>query len=51
MAYNIFYIEQVNISGSLIPELPYYITNGDRNDKSFGYFETEEQAQTWINNN
>jgi hypothetical protein len=50
MAYNIYYIEQINMSGSLTPALPYFVTEGDRNIEPSYYFETEEEAQAWINN-
>ena len=48
--HNIYFIEQINMSGSLIPPLPYFVTEGGRNDKALGYFLTEDEAQTFIDN-
>lgn len=51
MDYNIFYIKQVNYSGSLVPELPYYVTNGDKNSRPLFYGSTQEECQEYIDNN
>ena len=50
MAYNIFYIPQIESSGSLIPELPYYVTQGDKNSPPVYYGNTENDCQDYINN-
>lgn len=49
MAYNIHLIPQIEVSGSLTPEKPYFITQGTINDKVVEYFYTEEEAQNYIN--
>ena len=50
MDYNIFYIPQITVSGSTTPELPYYVTRGDRNSKILHYGLTEEDCQNYIDN-
>jgi hypothetical protein len=50
MDYNIYNIPQVEISGSLIPDRPYFITEGSVNDKVVDYFYTKEEAQIYLNN-
>jgi len=50
MDYNIFYIPQITISGSTTPELPYYVTIGDKDSKPLYYGLTEEDCQNYISN-
>lgn len=50
MEYNIYQIPQIEVSGSLTPGKPYFITKGTANDKVVEYFFTEEEAQNYINN-
>lgn len=50
MEYSIYQIPQIEVSGSLTPERPYFITKGNINDKVIEYFFTEEEAQNYINN-
>lgn len=50
MEYNIYSIPQIEVSGSLTPEKPWFITNGTINDKVVEYFTTEVEAQIYIDN-
>lgn len=50
MAYNIYNTPQIEYSGSLIPDRPYFITEGTINDRVVEYFYTEQEALDYINN-
>jgi hypothetical protein len=50
MVYNIYFIPQTDVSGTLLPKEPYYVTDGGPNDFAVAYFVTEEEAQQFIDN-